>query len=298
MWFAKGSRRGDAGKNKEIRNSGGLYIAVGLGLFFLGLFLSFYLAFPNQPLKQRLVHELEARLPIQVELAEATWQPLLTLAGKGMAIRQSDPPRALFHVDSFAVAPQWLTLFTGDPGLTGAMKVSTGELAFSWRRSGALTLIANSLPLDIPLATSPETRFSGNLASGEVTTSAPLQSTTESQFDIQLRQVSVLGLEALTANPNGLHLGEISLQMSGQGTSLTIARLEATGGDLVVSGNGTLMLVTASPENSRINLNLTVRAGSQADPTLAGLLELVGTRQADGSRKLRLTGSLAKPVIR
>lgn len=66
----------------------------------------------------------------------------------------------------------------------------------------------------------------------------------------------------------------------------------------MISGKGTLMLASSKPQNSRINLNLSVRVDKQVNPTLASLLELVGTQQSDGSRKLRLTGTLAKPVIR
>ena len=60
----------------------------------------------------------------------------------------------------------------------------------------------------------------------------------------------------------------------------------------------TLLLAMPNPQNSRINLNLSVRAGNHADPTFVSLLELVGTKQPDGSRKLLLTGTLAKAEIR
>jgi type II secretion system protein N len=275
-----------------------LYLVVGVGLFLLGLLCSFYLTFPDVILRQRLVYELETRLPIQVDLVEAVLQPLLTLSGEGMTVRLSGQTEAFLQIDSFHVSPQWASLLAGDPGLKGAINSSAGELSFLSLQSGKLDLTGADLPFDMPLATSPPMRLSGTLTSGEVTTTVPLQSATESRIDIKLDQVAVQGLEALTANAAGLRLGEISLQMSGQGTSFSIADLQVSGGDLLVSGEGTLMLTVANPQHSRINLNLSVRAGDQADPTLASLLELVGTQQADGSRKLRLTGTLAKPIIR
>jgi type II secretion system protein N len=280
------------------RKPWGLYIATGVSLFLLGLLCSFYLAFPDAILRQRLVYELETRLPIQVDLAEATLQPLLTLAGKQMTVRLSGQPEALFQLDTFHISPCWSSLLTGDPGLEGQINSSTGELSFSWQQSGPLAITGTTLPFDIPLATIPATRFSGNLSTGEVTTTAPLQSETRSRININLNQVVVKGLEALTGNKAGLRLGELSLKVNGQGTSFSIEQFEISGGDLVVSGTGTLMLAIANPQNSRINLNLSVRAGNQADPTLAGLLELVGTPQANGSRKLRMTGTLARPVIK
>jgi len=298
MRLAKRFRRRPNEETVATRNPRRLYIVTGVVLFLLGLFCSFYLAFPDAPLRQRLVYELETRLPLQVDLAEATLQPLLTLAGKQMTIRLSGQPEALFQIDTFHVGPSWIKLLTGDPGFEGETISSTGKLSFSWQQSGPLAITGTTLPFNIPLATIPATRFSGNLSTGEVTTTVPLQSETKSRIDINLDQVVVKGLEALTANAAGLRLGELSLQITGQGTSFSIEQLEISGGDLMVSGEGTLILANANPQNSRVNLNLSFRISKQADTTLAGLLELVGTPQANGSRKLRLTGTLGRPVIK
>lgn len=298
MWFSKPIRRKVTGETTVTRFSRGRYLATGVCLFLLGLLGSFYLTFPDKILRQRLVYELETRLPIQVDLTEATLQPLLTLAGEQMTIHLSGQPEALFQVDTFQVSPRWSKLLIGDPGLEGEFRSSTGKLSFSWQQSGPLAINGTTLPFDIPLATRQAMRISGNISTAEVATTAPLQSETRSRIDIYLDQILVKGLEALTANATGLRLGDISLQITGQGTSFSIKQLKISGGDLLVSGNGTLILATAKPQNSRINLNLSVRAGNQADPTLASLLELVGTSQANGSRKLRMTGTLAQPVFR
>lgn len=298
MQFVKRSQQRVTGKTPTPRKARGFYLVAGPGLFLLGLLCSFYLAFPDAILKQRLVHELEAWLPIQVDLAEAGLRPLLTLTGEQATVSLSNQPGALIHIDRFRIAPDWISLITGDPGLEGEIRSAAGELSFHWQSSGPLAVAGTNLPFDIPLATSPAMRFAGTLTTGQVTTAVPLQKATKSRIDITLDHVTAQGLEALTTDSAGLRLGKLSLQITGQGTSFSIEQLEISGGDLVVSGEGTLMLATANPQNSRINLNLSIRAGNQADPTLASLLELVGTKQADGSRKLRLTGTLAKPVIR
>lgn len=280
------------------RKSRILQVIAGAGLFLLGLCCSFYLTFPDELLRQRLVSEFEARLPIQVELEKAALQPLLTLTGEQMDIRLSDRSEVLYQIDSFLLDPGWSSLFTGYPGVDGRLNASSGELSFSWQHSGPLAMTAVDLPFDIPLATSPAMSLSGTISTGAVTSTVPLQSATESEVDINLAQTSVKGLEALTASAAGLRLGELSLQMTGQGTSFNITRLETSGGDLLVSGEGSLMLIAGDPSKSRINLKLSIAAGSEADPTLVGLLELAGTRQPDGSRQLRLTGTLANPIIR
>jgi type II secretion system protein N len=295
MRFAKRFRHKASGGTQS---SQGLYCAAGFGLFLLGLLCSFYLAFPGAILKERMIHELETRLPVQVDIAEATLRPLLTLTGELMTIRLSGQPEALLQIDSFHIDPRWVGVLTGDPGLDGEIHTGAGELSFNWQSSGPLAAAADALPLDLPLATSPPTRLAGTLATAQVVTEVPLQKDTASRIDLSFSQVAVQGLEALTTNATGLRLGTLSLRLTGQGASFSVEQLETNGEDLVVSGDGTFMLVTAKPQNSRINLNLTVRAGSQADPTLASLLKLAGTQQSDGSRKLRLTGTLANPVIR
>ena len=298
MRFAKHFRRRATDETAVTRKPRDFYLVVGAGLFLLGLLCSFYLTFPDAVLRQRLVSELETRLPIQVDLVEATLRPLLTLTGEQMTVRLLGQSETLFHIDSFKIDPRWVSLLAGDPGLEGEINSSSGELTFVSLRSGQLDMTGTDLPFDVPLATSPPMRVAGILISGQVTTSAPLQSATESRIDIDLEQVAVQGLEALTTDAAGLRLGKLSLQMTGQGPSFSIVRLETTGGDLMISGKGTLMLASSKPQNSRINLNLSVRVDKQVNPTLASLLELVGTQQSDGSRKLRLTGTLAKPVIR
>ncbi len=298
MPFLRRFRQRPASAQAAPRKKLNLYLVAGLGFFLLGLFCSVYWTFPGEILRQRLVHELEARLPLKVTLAEADLRPLLTVTGKQLSVGLPDQPGTLFQVDTFQVDPHWTSLFTGELGVEGDLSVLAGELSFRWQRSGPLELSGQKLSLDLPLATSPATRFSGILTTGRVTTAAPLQKTTESRIDLTFEQVAVQGLEDLVSNAAGLRLGTISLQMTGQGTAFSIARLEMTGGDLELSAEGTLMLATAKPQNSRINLNLSVRAGKQADPILVSLLELAGTPQSDGSRKLRLTGTLDKPVFR
>lgn len=141
-------------------------------------------------------------------------------------------------------------------------------------------------------------QISGALKTAMIVTEIPIKKQTESLLEISLGLVTIRGLEAISGNPNGLQLGNLTLQATGQGNAFTIKNIQTSEGDLLITGQGTLILAAADPIRSRINLNLTVSADKSADPTLASLLELAGTKQSDGSRKLRLTGTLANPIIR
>jgi type II secretion system protein N len=287
-----------SGENQMVRNSRLFYRAGGVVLFLFGLLCGVYLAFPEEVFRQRLVYELEARLPIQVDLATAGLRPLLTLAGEKVVIRYLDHHEEIGSVERFRVSPFWAGIFTGDPGIKGELFAADGKLDLRWQRSGLLTMGAIVLPVNIPLATGSGILFTGVLTKGQMTTAAPLQKATESLIDLSFEQVALRGLEALTRDAAGLRLDKMSLRMTGQGALFFIDRLEATGGDVVIDGKGTLILVKENPQNSQINLNLSVRAGSQEDPTMANFIQLAGSPLSDGSRNLHLTGTLAKPVIR
>jgi type II secretion system protein N len=298
MQVAKYFRAGFFGETRMVRNPRLFYRTAALALFLLGLLCGIYLAFPEEVLRQRLVYELEARFPIRVELAKAGLRPLLTLTGEKGGLRYLDRHETVGSVERFRFSPFWAGIITGDPGVKGEFFGADGELALRWQRSGLLAMSATALPIDIPLPSGSGMRFVGIITTGQVRTAAPLQSASRSLIDLSFEQAALQGLEALTRDAAGLRLGKMSLRMSGQGTLFFIDSLEATGGDVVVSGKGTVTLVKENPQNSQLNLNLSVRAGNQKDPTLANFIQLAGTPLSDGSRNLHLTGTFANPVIR
>ena len=271
---------------------------LGSALFLFSLLCGFYLAFPSTALKQTIVRQFEKHLPVRIELAEANLLPLLTVTGKQVSVTLPSEATSILLIDSFSLSPKWLSTISGDPGIKGELLSSPGQTSFQWQKSGALEIQGSDMPFEIPLATSPAMRISGALKTAMVVTEIPIKKQTESLLEISLGLVTIRGLEAISGNPNGLQLGNLTLQATGQGNAFTIKNIQTSEGDLLITGQGTLILATSDPIRSRINLNVTVSAGKSADPTLASLLELAGTKQSDGSRKLRLTGTLANPILR
>jgi type II secretion system protein N len=267
-------------------------------LFLFSLICGFYLAFPDTALKQALIGQLEKQLPVRIELAEAYLRPLLTVTGKQARVTLPSEEASILQIDSFSLSPKWLSTITGDPGIKGVLHSSPGQIYFHWQKSGELGIQGTDINFEIPLATSPAMRIAGELKTAVIETEAPIKKQTESLLEISLGRVTIRGLEAISGNPNGLQLGNLTMQATGQGNAFTIKNIQTSEGDLLIAGQGTLILAAADPIRSRINLNLTVSAGKSADPTLASLLELAGTKQPNGSRKLRLTGTLTKPIIR
>ncbi len=271
---------------------------IAVGLFLLAVACGFYLGFPDEILKQRLAYELGYRLPVNVDMAEVRLRPLLSLHGTNIRIRLPGSTDDLLKVDRLTCAPLWSGLLSGSPGLKGHLVSGDGSLNADWHTDGTLTSNATNFTFDVPIANSPASRVRGRITTGQLKSAIPLRADAKSQLDLSLDEIVVSGLEALTSSPGGLRFGQVSLVATGQGATFTIQRLATTGGDLVAAGEGRMILSMANPEHSRLNLTLSVRAGQDADPVLAGLLELVGTAAPDGSRLIRLTGTLANPIAR
>lgn len=284
--------------DQSIQPKKNTYLALCLCLFLFGLSFGFYLAFPDTVLRQTLIRQFEKHLPVRLELAEANLRPLLTVTGKQANVTLPSQTAPIAQIDSFSLSPKWFNTITGDPGLKGELNSSSGQINFQWQKSGPLGIQGSDMPFEVPLATRPAMRIAGELKTVVIETEAPIQKQTESLLEISLGRVTIRGLEAISGNPNGLQLGNLILQATGQGNSFTVKNIQASDGDLLIAGQGTLILSTADPTRSRINLNLTVTAGKSAEPTLSSLLELAGKKQSDGSRKLRLTGTLANPILR
>lgn len=267
-------------------------------LFLLSLLCGFYFTFPDTALKQSLTSQFEKYLPARLELDDANLLPILTVSGKQARVYLPYETASILLIDNFTFSPQWLSTITGDPGIKGDLHSAPGQISFHWQKSGELGIQGSDMPFEIPLQTKPAIRIAGTIKTAVIETEAPLKKQTMSSVEISLGDVKLSGLEAISGSPDGLQLGKLTLQATGQGNAFTIKNVQTSGGDLLIKGQGTLILTAAAPIRSRVNFDLTVAAGKSADPTLSSLLELAGKKQSDGSRKLRLSGTLGAPTIR
>jgi type II secretion system protein N len=265
-------------------------------LFLAGLLLGFWISFPVGVVQQRLVAEIERQLPIEVTLDQISLRPWLTLAGRNAKVEFDNLPDYRLAIDAFRIGPWWRSLFSVDPGVQARFESVGGRCDVHLQKSGRLLADASNLLLKIPLATTPVMTLSAALTSARVETATPLQTTTTSLFSLDAADVSVGGLGALFADAETLSLGRVWVKATGRGRALSIEQLTASGGALAVTGKGHLLL-GANAASSRVNLTLNIRSTAAANSNLAALLQLVGPQQPDGSYRLRVTGTVARPVI-
>jgi len=278
-----------------VRHSRVVPCGAGLLLFLLGLLLGLALSFPSAALKNKLLTAVEANGQVRIEAGQLSLSPLLTLTGSNARIVSLTVPAPPLRIDSFRVAPEWMSLLSATPGAKLQARLLGGQLQANLHRNGACDLNADNLALDLPLLQGSGMRLTGLLlqASGQ-SSQLPLQKSSESELQLVFSNVQLAGLPGLS---QPLQLGTISLQTSGRGLAFKITTLTAEGGDFQLSGRGSLLLGRDLP-SSRINLRAEIRPTPQADPGLVSLLELAARQGADGALELNLSGRLAKPSLK
>jgi len=273
-----------------------IFYLSGAGLLLLGVLAGFYLFFPEQALKQRIIQEVEAKTKAEVRIGQLTLFPLLTLDANRVKLDLAGLPQPL-EIDLLSLAPQWSTLMSGDPGVQIEGNVMNGAIKASFQKSGAVTAVVSGLQLDLPLQKPLPFNLTGTLSDGTFSGGARLDSDTATHLLLRFANVTLHGLDILKADGRGVSLGEITLEIEGQGRSMRLKTLTARGGDLDVSAEGTL-LIGRTAATSRIKLKLLVLAGANAGPSLSSLLQLAGTPDDDGRYTLLLTGTMAQPNLK
>ncbi len=269
-------------------------LLLGFALFAGAFWIGLWLAFPVAWLRQVIARELG---PYHIELAieTLTVSPTFVVHGRQAVMRFQDPRVPALVVDRFELRPLWGSLLQGDPGMLLKASLLQGDVEATLLRSGRLQAQAGHLVLDLPLQEGLAT-FRGILDKGELHRSAAGKAPVESSLSLLLTDCSLSSplLAATASRP--LALGKVTLAATGRGQAFTIARLEASDGDLLGSGNGTV-IVGARPADSRLSLNLQLRPTARLLPELAMGLDMLAKRGADGNYPIKIGGTLAQPRI-
>lgn len=281
-----------------VRETAGLRPAkswlAGLLLFFAGLLLGLMFSFPNASLEKRLLQEVENRGQVKIETVGLAFSPFIKLHGKQTVVRPENPAWPPVSIDSFDMSPLWLSLFSGNPGVRWDGRLLNGRLLADLYRDGSLDVVADNLLLDLPLMNNSELRLSGRVQKGEMQSAMPLSKTTESSLQLVLEDIRLAGL---SSEARDVMLGTLVLEATGRGNSFQVTRMESSGGDFALDGNGTF-LMGRNLASSRLNLRAVIRPGPNADPNLVSLLDLAAPRRPDGSHQLQLNGTLMNPTLR
>ena len=293
------SSPGGTHKSKSLASSwqrSGLFLFTGASLLLLGMLSGFYLFFPAEALKQRITQELLTRTGTEAQIRQVSLYPLLRLDTEQVKIDLPQLPRPL-EIEQLSLSPLWSTLLSSNPGVQLQAELMSGTLTGEILQSGLISAMATGLRFDLPLQKPMAMNITGTLNQANLEAATRLDPETKTVISLQLSDLRISGLDIFKADSPGIAFGEATLEVDGQGRSMKIKTLSARGDDLDIKGDGTLLIGRTSA-TSRIKLELQVRPGSKADPAIASLLELAGKQGPEGFYSLKVSGTLAKPMLK
>lgn len=273
-----------------LRSSPWVLGVAGAILLLLTFVAGFTLFFPAESLRPRLEAEA-AKSGLQVTIGALETVFPLGLAAQEVVIAGNNKELPGVKIDRVTLAPAWSRLLLGKVVVAYDAALLGGRIKGTLSRRGPLTLSGEDLSWRGPLPGLSGANLVTHLRSGEVSLFWPVQADNPLHLAINFEQTSI---EGIFGSKSPLLIGNVTLNASGKGNDLRLTSLTASGGQLGIEGSGSIIL-NKPLGRSLLNLNLTLRGNTGLDPTLAELLAAFFPPAADGTSRLRLTGTLANP---
>lgn len=275
---------------RSLLNSPWTLGAAGILVTLIAFLCGFALFFPVESLRPRLEAE-GAKRGLRLTIGRLETAFPLGLTAKEVTIRGSAKEGAGIKVERLTLTPAWSRLLLGRAAVAYDATLLDGRIQGMVQRRGPVTLQGKGISWRGALPGQSGGTLVARDCGGELSVFWPPQADESLLLSLDCEQASV---EGLLGAKDPLLLGSIVLKGNGKGKDLRLTTLAASGGQLGVDGNGTILL-NEPIGRSLLNLNLTLRSNPGLNPTLAELLAAFLPPAADGSSRLRLTGTLASP---
>ena len=293
-----GLRRFRSARPSPGKKSGptGTLVLTATSLFLVAFLLGFYLFFPLDSLSDRIIMEVRERTQTRLTIGDLSLNPFLTLSANDLDIQREGLPFPLV-IDTLRLSPKWSTVFSEDPGVHIDAELMGGFVTADIQKNGQFFTEAEELTVDLPIQKPIPMKVVGTLKRASFNSATRITPETVTELNMRLSDVKVYADKTIATGLDGLDLGEISLVLEGRGRSVQIKSVDASQGAFGIRGSGRL-IIGPSMSTSRINLALKIKPAPAADQTLIELLKLTGTLEDDDGFRMRLSGSLAQPVIK
>jgi type II secretion system protein N len=200
------------------------------------------------------------------------------------------------------ISPGVLAFLTGKRSIKGKLEGPWGVSRFRARISGdSWSLNVGSLEMDLseaPLVDDLPFEFDGDVkASLELEMADPSNDLVDGRGRLSGTGMEVQGdlLEALDLSP--LRFSSLAAVFTIEDNVLTVGE-NGLEGDIFTTARGTIRLIPGNPMNSRVDLILDVKPGSETKGGLSTLFAFIGGRpRADGGVSLRIKGTIKRPSI-
>jgi type II secretion system protein N len=273
-----------------LRKSPWALAVAGILVTLIAFVCGFALFFPAESLRPRLEAE-GAKHGLRLAIGTLETSFPLGLNAKEVTINGNAKESVGVKVERLSLTPAWSRLLLGHAALSYDAALLGGRIKGVMQRPGFLTMQGDGLSWRGALPGQGGGILVTQGCRGDLRAYWPATADDVQHLALSCEQARI---EGLLGAKEPLLLGSITLNASGKGKDLRLTTLAASGGQLGVEGNGTILL-NEPLGHSLLNLNLVLRGHSGLDPTLAELLAAFVPPTADGASRLRLTGALAAP---
>lgn len=268
-----------------------------LVLFLFCFFAGFFLAFPDAVLRDRLVAEVNHRLPpgnrLQAELVSLRFP--MQLQARRVTLNMDHAPLSELSLASVTVSPTLASLF-GHVGATVSVESELGNLDGTIFQSGEVDLHLRDGRFELPLPGTQLT-LAGVISAVDLVGQLQADRGQPVMLKAQLDSLLLSGSSQIGLAEDTLPVGNLSASLNGAGRDLQVEQLNVSGGAIALNGGGRLVLQQPLGA-SRLDLSLQLRPEPGADPALRSLLELLAPPGADGVHVIQLRGRLQAPQLK
>ncbi len=273
-------------------------------LFLLCLFLfvvsslgSFWIFFPADIVQRRLLQTISQQTGVDLRGDNAS--VLLPLGFElNLLVFPQQQGVADLKLRKLRITPVWSSLFSSDPKAHLEGELASGRFNAQGSQTGDFALQLENV--DILTLQEPQLAYrlagilSGNFQAEDM---ANHLNSGRGAFAFTLREGAILGLEKIGL-PRRLGIGTLRLTGKFDQRRFSLEKVMVSGGALELSGGGNILL-SDTPEKTRLNLNVRFQPTAATPDSLRELLKLTDIKPTtDGSYLVRIGGTLAKPVIR
>lgn len=272
------------------------FLPLCLLLFVLSLVVGFMTGFPNDVLRDRLVQEITTQTGLQAssESLELGFPAKLEF---DLTIDPNHGQAAPLVFEQVQVRPLWTTLFSKARSAALQGRFAEGDFEALVSADSRVQLDADGVHLAPLQKQGNPYRFDGVLQATFDGVQMSRPGSADGTFSAEINGLVVFGLEAFGLTER-LALGQLSLQGALRGQRLTFEKVTLAGDFAGLNGSGTVQ-IGPTPRQTRLNLSVTAKPGAAFPDSLKPLIELSGLKpKANGSYQFRVTGSLARPVVR
>lgn len=269
-----------------------LFGIIGIILFMIG----FVISFPADILKKRVQYELGRNLPARFSIAEISFGLPLNISAESVVVRPDDIKLPELKFDSITLSPHFASVL-GKLGTDFEALVNKGRIAGSIVRNGAISVDVDTLAIDESVPALTSLRISGLINSARLDSNLDLEPDKPTTINLQAENLKLTGTRNLGLAVEEIALGQALLQVTGEGRNLKINRAVISGGDVGLTATGQLNVDRNVP-STRLNIQVQIKPDESLDPSVRSLLDMFGSPGNNGSRNIRIQGSLARPAMR